>query len=651
MANNSYNKILKKRQQVIRLAESLLEENTFIKLITGTLEENEFFVRLQFDHPGIAQKIKVQITRDICKSKEAKLFATKISEFMVMNNNDDCSSEMITILKDTGLDKILWDRLINFNFRTNKEDSAILKEYMDNSEEIEEYKITDSHDYRGDRKSLETNLAEINYKPNSSLNGRDLTEMDVTLILLTIHDNMSKLNELEEVTEDLSKLLIFKSPIMEEIYDLCNVFLALGSKHFISSTKKKLIATLKRLKDKYKEVDIYREYRRFTSNVYLSNNNTNSLIITAIYVITFSFGQGFISSVTDKKVNRIKYFGNSSISPIEIMGWLLIEIKKRNKDSDILSGIELNSLSDKLKQKYGVEIFKEVYSILEAQKFNAFLSTFVINYVTHIFEGSDNSMSMAISLLGIGEQDYNDSQIFTLFTGVANVFRDFRDILKLRNVYVKDDGITIRLRQCQDNITHIHLKEVHNFEDNTHYILLSYLCSDGLFKKIPLFIEDIRKSNQFLIYEIDVSAIFITLAWMSAMTRFVKQLDELSDSSFIKSIDKEFYSGTKGLGEVTDTVAKLTQIFLEITRDDNIFYEKPYSWNYDYKSSNNKSVGGRSGVAIQVEQAVGRYTRRLPVGQQASYEAQELAKMYKMNLEEGYTFVDEFVRKTNIHVK
>lgn len=211
------------------------------------------------------------------------------------------------------------------------------------------------------------------------------------------------------------------------------------------------------------------------------------------------------------------------------------------------------------------------------------------------------------------------------------------DLLKKRNVYVRDKGVRLRFKNKIDNIETITLKEYHNFDPyEEHLLLVSYETTGGVVRSIPIDLTSLNSSFVPLMYELDVVVMNLVFKWLGVADKL-----DLSEERFETLVDD-----TEGLRKGCIDFLKA---FDEFVKEDNIIYEEPVQWNYGKPVSGDNSKTKNSSYIIE-KKHIGRYTRKLPVGQKASPEAIALAKKVFMELEEGKTLVDEFERNQRITI-
>lgn len=219
------------------------------------------------------------------------------------------------------------------------------------------------------------------------------------------------------------------------------------------------------------------------------------------------------------------------------------------------------------------------------------------------------------------------AKLTSLFWGESD------DILKKRRIFVREKGVKVCLTKPVDDIHDIYIKEIH--ESDEHFILVRYLRDNGRYREFYLDIKNINVIHLQAITRQDYSVLLWILCWLGLQEEIEQNLRNLNqtDLPISEQIVKDIYD-YKCL----------------LAKDSNLVYEDPIAWNYEYKShsachKNQEQPVNRKQVTV------GRYIRRLPNGTKASVEAKACAEQFCLELEDGYTFVNEFTRMQKAKVK
>lgn len=211
------------------------------------------------------------------------------------------------------------------------------------------------------------------------------------------------------------------------------------------------------------------------------------------------------------------------------------------------------------------------------------------------------------------------------------------NVLMHRNFYVRDQGVIIKFEIPVDpQIEFIHMREVH--DDFYDFILISYKVGEAI-RTIPLFIENINSSLLFLLYELDLVVICLAITILGISDWVISNIEELKAPSEL--------SDGFSQNEYREEFNKVLVKWVGVVKEHKPYYEAPLGWNYETKTSQVLSSGKMEYLGSKIIN-VGRYTRKLPEGFQASEEAKMTAAKYKIILKPGYTFVEEFEKEIPI---
>jgi hypothetical protein len=222
----------------------------------------------------------------------------------------------------------------------------------------------------------------------------------------------------------------------------------------------------------------------------------------------------------------------------------------------------------------------------------------------------------------------------------SNIFSE-TDLLKRREIYVRDNGVRLNFNTPQDGIESISLREYHAFEPHEeHLLLITYHNVEKTSRLLPVDLTSLDKTFIPVQYEKDVSVLFMVLAWLGVLTK----IDITLDKFLANDIPENEAIGM--MGSMNETVNSYIKMMDEV----NITYVVPFHWNYSVGSSKQTPHHGTEPVYTDKLKKIGRYTRKLPLGQKASPEAKAFAKKVFIELEEGMTIVEEFERKQRIRL-
>ncbi len=200
------------------------------------------------------------------------------------------------------------------------------------------------------------------------------------------------------------------------------------------------------------------------------------------------------------------------------------------------------------------------------------------------------------------------------------------DILKKRKFFIRERGVSVWLTKSLVGVSNICIKEIH--ESDRHLIWIQYLMDIGHYREFYLDIENINVVHLQATTWQDYIVLLWVLYWIGLQNEMEQNVREQDNDA--------------------DQLLKKTYNFLGcLAEDSNLVYEDPEGWNYECKSRPAKQKGDKQSIGKK-QVTVGRYVRRLPNGAKASEEAKAYAKQFCLELEDGYTFVNEFTRMQDI---
>lgn len=413
-------------------------------------------------------------------------------------------------------------------------------------------------------------------------------------------------------------------------------------------------------------VDIYDFVVTARSIVYDKRADKNYLLSVVIYVaclVEEGYKLGTVTGVYSDKKSVV--VSEMSVNPCVLEVYLnctLHDILKHQMPEEV-------KLSAKKREKFKKHIVKRMnfnitrtikeLSVERAVRLLCNISNVLryAHFVSFYNEVSEDYFVDNVYLShGIWEHETSKSDSELLFWSNIGLSHHLigKEVLKNRSIYVRDKGVSMILKDKFDDITTVTLREYHSEEPyESHYITIQYTLEEGSSRLISLDLTNITKRFVSVLYEKDVVVMVMVLGWLGIIDKLDITEDKIrnyvilaSEKSGAKFSEHEIEYRTK---ETKEALKYLFNTYGNVLSEDNIEYANPVHWNYDSAGGYVKSSGGHS--YIDKETKIGRYVRRLPAGQSASPEAKALAKSVFMELEEGHTLVDSYVRKQKIKVK
>ena len=228
---------------------------------------------------------------------------------------------------------------------------------------------------------------------------------------------------------------------------------------------------------------------------------------------------------------------------------------------------------------------------------------------------------------------------------------DCDKLLQHRKYYVRDKGVEVVFTKTMDDISSLHVKEVHHFGTiEGHYLMVAATTTKGVVRKIVLNLDNFEESTKLFLYEVDYTIMLLVLSWLGLLESVKDSVKSMSLQAFKKHYTKNKDVTESDLELLVTVAAEILSSVEEFTAEDNIRYVEPYNWNYDLKASTGNKVSVNDTGFIKKMVSVGRHTRELPEGWNASVEAKDLAKKYRIELDEGKTLVDDFTRNQKMKI-
>lgn len=450
----------------------------------------------------------------------------------------------------------------------------------------------------------------------------------------------------EESFKEDGKLLIIKDRCGEDYYDILNSVLSTYSYYVqkrkldkLDSHLASLYGMLERFTSTYSEL----EYNRFLRNFVLNVMGLDSGLYTAInmlhLLIVEWYNRGLqVSGDSDLRVSACKLV-DASLIELLILDYRIWVSSEQTPDF-VISKEDVHTVHAVLAQLNGDSKIEQLEAFLGLDGNSDFLDLFSLCFHSAFIclFSTNVEPNNAIHSLAFKSIDKTIDKTQAVFASVTDSLLEAvgTDILVHRQILVREKGVAIRLQKTLFNISRIELYEVH--KSGMHYIFLQYSLCDRFTRYLVLNIEDLTKT----IYSFECNSDFIVLfgmfKWLGLYPLVEKVLSYESEnlSNNVKSCISELF-------------AEIVPYFEE----GNLHYETPVHWNYQNSHSNNlfiRSIDTTQAPAAYAQKliSVGSYVRKLPSGASASMEAKDLAAKYKLELEDGFTFVNGFTRKQTV---
>lgn len=246
------------------------------------------------------------------------------------------------------------------------------------------------------------------------------------------------------------------------------------------------------------------------------------------------------------------------------------------------------------------------------------------------------------------EYDYDNRQqdeiILKMFDIVTYRPTLPQDVLYNRDFITPKEGIIIRHKEQLDNLDYVFIKEVHDFNVDSHKIYVRYVCTDEVEKEFMLDIDSISLNLDSIEIERDVIIFLMVMYTFDLLTKLKEDLKDKIYNWSNKTIDNT------EIKYVLDLVKNILN-HMESDFRNNLYYEQPYYWNY---SNNNKGDNSNNSnnnkVFVRKKKKINMFSKKLPEGFHPSEDAIEYAQAYRFNLEKGKTIVRSHERTVNIRL-
>lgn len=367
-------------------------------------------------------------------------------------------------------------------------------------------------------------------------------------------------------------------------------------------------------------------------------------IICSLIVTGYDFGRLVGVDSKEKKVIFSEEWG-----PCEAEAYSIMLLQK--------SG-EVNIPHGKVAEKKSVRYLKYLSS-RDTAKISVLMKSLKKDTLISWANKCHNFMKMSyfLSFYNEIEKDYhvvNDflvglvpgsEDVYPKDVGTMQSYRDLfmmglvdKDILKKRDVYVREKGIRMILNFSLESIGSLCLREFHSEEPfEEHLLLLTYITRQGFSRIVPLDMTSIKKFMTPVLFDQDVIAAMFIYSWLGIARNISLDPDKIAE---VFPEDTDQYS---------NLFSGMLEVLSKPITSDALTYEVPYQWNYGTQTQST-GKGSRDSVYPNTTRKIGRYSRKLPTGQKASEEAKALAKRVFFELEEGKTFVDEFERTQKVRL-
>lgn len=263
----------------------------------------------------------------------------------------------------------------------------------------------------------------------------------------------------------------------------------------------------------------------------------------------------------------------------------------------------------------------------------------IFNEISQDFTYHNNMVSYAH--WGREETVRPKSDVLRVYSSIFDDRFVSSDFLKFRNIYVREKGVRICFKKPVDGIESISLREYHTDTPFEEHLLLVHYEGEGISRFLPIDLTDYNHSYMGVMFEKDTLVLLLVYAWLGVLDRVNPTAEHMY--SFFPDSRREAWD------YLISSFENVRTLCYNVVSPDNIYYESPSHWNYKDSSRMNFKTDEEP-VYANENRKIGRYTRALPIGQKPSPEAVRLAKRYFIELEEGKTLVDSFVRSQRIRL-
>lgn len=419
--------------------------------------------------------------------------------------------------------------------------------------------------------------------------------------------------------------------------------------------------------DKY--CDIVKEYtssisliEHFTNckkliyNMVDLDSSLNSVVLSLISFLSMFYTDGELYGIDKDMVpiqstyNFYSTMDSDTIVFFDILCWHFLnkDFSMQNPDTEEVFTVALNNNLTSLIKDCQAFVYssikqstiKELASDLDsAELFAWFISQYPALYCSKFWISSPQPESSCGFFYRWERENFQLGKTMDENLIIFQILQSFpSNILMHRKFYIRESGVIVKFKNPIDaQIEYLHMIETH--ENGYDCVIASYRVN-GVTRSIPLFMENFTASLKLLMYELDLAVLPMILSILGISKWVANNSESLTvpDLSNLPGMSPKKYR----------EIIKDTLLFWDSsTEKSGVYYEEPVNWNYESRSvkplrSNDTKIIGTRKVTV------GRYTRKLPEGYHASTEARMLATKYKMILEPGYTFVDEFEKEVPI---
>ncbi|MFF2798220.1 hypothetical protein [Lysinibacillus xylanilyticus] len=384
-----------------------------------------------------------------------------------------------------------------------------------------------------------------------------------------------------------------------------------------------------------------------TSDIY--GTNILSALMRLANLILQGYNVGRLEGVITAEE---KVVVSNAMDPLDLSLLFLVDINRRRqlikkiKDASKLYEGDAKKFTKYLRNKDFHGVIEQAKSLTDSQVIeiaNNASASMPYSYASNLFNEIDKYFNPTFDVLQTASWEREqtgdpDSSVILYFKLLVDELFP-KNFLKHRKFYVREKGVRIVFDKIVNGIACLELREVHvENEFDEHYINFFYTLESGETRMFHLCMKDISTAQRPLLYEKDAEVCLMVLAWLGLLSDF-----QVSTEDIKKIVGKtELESSEDGCAVLARNCNKWIEHAVFSMNKNNYHYETPTQWNYDISGTSTK-VGERVYKGERLIK-VSRYVRRLPAGQKASAEALALAKKFYMELEDGYTLIDEFHR-------
>lgn len=364
----------------------------------------------------------------------------------------------------------------------------------------------------------------------------------------------------------------------------------------------------------------------------------------------------------DSKNGKI-FVGEGTPTSCDIMlGAVLPEIKMKgynlNKDFD---PNDISFMHSMLQLQYGDSITITVQKYIEgimqqngkdyrdagAQLVRHFVNSEVVNQVARLYDNIYRPYDPFEGAFWVREDFSKDQLLAKVYSYLMGTAFEQENLFKYRERLLREAGVQISFTKTEDDpedLQCMNVREIHNFRTDEHYLVAfgTYVC--GITRQIVIDLDNPVLADTLLLYEADYMLFITIMVWLGLKDKLTQHLDDETPKIQITKEQKQHLNAIY-VGLFEDTQEQLTESGLR--------YEDPVSWNYTGTHKYFKTQSTASAHSPEFEyvvRSIGAYVRRLPEGYSASEEKLQLAKKYLIELKDGYTLVEGFLRRQRVKV-